>query len=317
MTDQGQDRPALRRGPDPEEEALEWLVRLTSGDVGADERARFARWHAEPGHAAAYDEARLLWEGIGQVFSAPDNVVVLRPPVRSIRSWGRQAAAIAACVAVFGLAGQQYIRFWQYDATTRGSARGTETLADGSRIELNTGSALDVAYSGRDRRVTLARGEAFFNVKRDPARPFIIKAGSGEVRVLGTAFSVERSGEGARVTVIRGKVRVEAAGKYVDLVPNQQVRFDGGPPQAVRGVDAGKLLAWSEGRLVFEKRPLGEVVAAIDRYYPGMIILDNEKAAKKSVDAVVHLDRIDEWLGSLEKSQDVTLRRGAGIVYIS
>jgi len=212
---------------------------------------------------------------------------------------------------------QQYLDYWQYDATTRGSARGHQELADGSTIEMNTGSALDVDYGVDTRRVTLARGEAFFDVKRDPAKPFIIKAGAGEVRVLGTAFSVKREGDGARVTVIRGKVRVSSAGKFVDIVSNEQVRFDGGAPQAVRTVDAETVLAWSDGRLVLRNRPLGEVLAAVDRYYPGAIVLTDDAAAEKRVDAVVNLDRIDDWVEQLQNSQKLTARRFPGVVAVA
>ncbi|WP_448140388.1 FecR family protein [Sphingopyxis fribergensis] len=321
MTDDSDDRPItdrrFRRGPDPEEEALGWIARMTSGEAGEGEKAAFARWVAVPANAIAYAELEDIWNGLGNVFEPRANVVPFKPRPRASVVFQRRAAGIAACIAVFGLTAQQYYDYWRYDATTRGSARATEELADGSRIEMNTGAALDVSYGADVRRVTLARGEAFFDVKRDPSKPFIIKAGAGEVRVLGTAFSVKREGDGARVTVIRGKVRVASAGKFVDITPNQQVRFDGGAPQAVRRVDAETLLAWSEGRLVLRNRPLGEVLDAVDRYYPGAIILTDDAAAKKRVDAVVNLNRIDDWVRQLQSSQNLTARRFPGVLVLS
>ena len=313
----GDNMPRLARGPFPEEEALSWFARMTSGDAGESEKAAFARWKSVPANAAAYEELDQIWGGLGSVFEPRDNVVAFKPKPRASVVFRRRAAGIAACVAVLGLTAQQYVDYWRYDAATRGSARATEKLADGSRIEMNTGAALDVDYGADARRVTLARGEAFFDVKRDPAKPFIIKAGAGEVRVLGTAFSVAREGDGARVTVIRGKVRVSSAGRSVDLVPNQQVRFDGGAPQAVRAVDADTLLAWSNGRLILRNRPLGEVLDAVDRYYPGAIVLTDAKAAKRRVDVVIHLDRIDEWVKTLQNSQDLTVRRFPGVLVLS
>lgn len=317
MTDKDDHRGRLRRGPDPDDEALGWIARMTSGEVSAADEAAFARWKSVPANARAYDELDGIWNALGDVFIPSDNVVAFKPKPRASVVWQRRAASIAACVAVLGLAAQQYVDYWQYDATTRGSARGHQELADGSTIEMNTGAALDIDYGADARRVTLARGEAFFDVKRDPAKPFIIKAGLGEVRVLGTAFAVAREGDGARVTVIRGKVRVSAEGRSVDLVPNQQVRFDGGAPQAVRGVDAETLLAWSEGRLVLRNRPLSEVLATIDRYYPGVIVLTDGKAASKRVDAIVNLDRIDDWVRVLQRSQDLTARRFPGVLILS
>lgn len=315
MTENNHDQPRLRRGVDPGDEALAWLMRRTTGAMNADEEKAFERWKAVPANAAAWDEIDTVWDGIGQAFERPDNVVSLRPRVRRIPQWQRRAAAIAATVALFAVS-QQYLTYDQYDEAPRGSARGHAALADGSTIELNTGAALNVDYGADARRVTLARGEAFFDVKRDPAKPFIIKAGQGQVRVLGTAFSVEREGRGARVTVIRGKVRVAAAGRYVDLVPNEQVLFDGGAPRAVHRVDAKTALAWSEGRLVMRNRPLGEVIEAVDRYYPGAIVLTDSEAAKRRVDAVVNLDRIDDWIRTLQKSQALDATRVPGVLFL-
>lgn len=325
MTENNHDAPRLRLGPDPEEEALHWIVRMTSGEASAAEQAAFAAWRAVPENDALYSEVERIWGGMGEVFERPDNVVELRPRTRRFAglagsrgaNWGTRVAGIAACLAVLGFTGHQYATVWQYDQATQGSARGHAELADGSKVELNTGSAIDIAYADGERRVTLARGEAFFDVRRDPAKPFVVKAGAGEVRVLGTAFSVARVGGGARVTVIRGKVRVSSQGRFVDITPNQQVTFDGGVPGAVASVDADALLAWSKGRLVLQNRPLGEVIAEVDRYYPGMIVLMNDKAAKRRVNAVVDLNRIDEWLSAVTRSQGVSERRVLGVVFLS
>lgn len=316
MTQNNHDEPRLRMGPDPEEEALFWIARMTSGHASDTDRRRFEIWRAVPENAAFYAELEHVWAGIGEALQTPDNVVELRPRVRRFEGWGRRVAAVAACVTLMGLAGYQYETVWQYDQVTQGAARGHAELADGSRIELNTGSALKIDYSGKDRRVTLARGEAFFDVKHDETRPFVIKAGDGEVRVLGTAFSVKREGDGARVTVIRGKVRVSAGDTFVDVVPNQQVAFDGGAPGAIAQVDATSELAWSTGHLILRNRPLGEVLAQVDRYYSGSIVLENEKAAKRRVNAVVDLDHIDDWLASVSKSQGVKATRSFGTVYL-
>jgi transmembrane sensor len=307
----------LRRGPDPDEEAMAWLMRQTSGEMTEAEMSEFARWRASPANEAAFAELDNVWGGIGQAFERPDNVVTLRPRMRRrVATWERRVAAIAASLLVFAMS-QQYLSYWQYDAAPRGSQRGHADLADGSRIELNTGAALKVDYGADARRVTLARGEAIFDVKRDPTKPFIISAGGGEVWVLGTAFSVAREGKGARVTVIRGKVRVSSAGQYVDIVPNQMVVFDTGAPGAVRKVDAKMALAWSDGRLIFRGRPLREVVDAVDRYYPGAIILTSSEAGNRKVDAVVNLNKIDDWIRTLQKSQALEARRVPGVLILS
>ncbi len=306
MTESNQDGPRLRHGADPEEEALRWIARLTSGEASEQERLAFDAWRADPMHAALYAELEDIWADLGTALVPPDNVVPLRPRKPRLQVWnGRVAAAAAACLALVVAGSYQYATVWQYDHVAQGAARSHVALADGSSVELNTGAALNIDYAGKLRRVTLARGEAYFDVRHDPSRPFIVKAGSGEVRVLGTAFSVAREGDGARVTVTRGKVRVSSGDHYVDITPDQQVAFAGGSEGQVLKVDAGKLLAWSRGRLIFENAALSDVIASIDRYYPGMILLTNREVGAHRVSAVIDLDRIDNWLTSLKKSQHV------------
>ncbi|MBY8823434.1 FecR family protein [Sphingomonas colocasiae] len=317
MTGIDQETRRLKFGQDPEEEALRWITRSTSGEMSDAEIRAFERWRQDPENARYYAEVESILGDMDRAVRPPDNVVQLRHRPRQLANWGRRFAAMAAGIAAMAVIGQQYLTVWQYDHATQGAARGHAELADGSKVELNTGSAIDIDYRGNERRVTLARGEAFFDVKRDPSRPFVIGAGAGEVRVLGTAFSVKREGDGARVTVIRGKVRVSAGGSHVDLTPNQQVAFGRGRNGAVAGVNAGELLSWSRGFLVFRGRPLAQVVAEIDRYYPGMIMLRNDRAGQRRIDAVVHLDRIDQWIERLEDSQNVTATRLPGVVIIS
>ncbi|MBY8823333.1 FecR family protein [Sphingomonas colocasiae] len=308
-------------GHDPEDEARDWLVRMNSGSVADADRAAFERWHADPEHAAAYAELEHVWALMMQSAGPADNIVTFTGRPRRFERfrahWARNVAAIAASLAVLALGAQQYATVWRFDHATQGSARGHVPLADGSTVELNTGSAIDIDYRDGERHVTLARGEAFFDVKRDPARPFVIGAGAGEVRVLGTAFSVKREGDGARVTVIRGRVRVTGGdGRSVELVPDQQAAFGNGNALAVAKVDAATALAWSRGQLVFVNRPLGEILSEIDRYYPGALFLVDEKAGRQRMNATINLDRIDDWVMAIAKSQKIRARRLPGAILV-
>lgn len=307
--------PIIRRGHDRETEAATWHVRLTSGEASDAERGAFAAWAEDPENAAAFADFERLWEGIGPILAAPGNVVPLRRRFRMPQVSPRALAMAASLAIAVGL-GFQYVTVWQFDHVTQGSARGTATLPDGSTVALNTGTALDIDYAGGMRRVRLARGEAFFDVKHDPAHPFVVGAGDGEVRVLGTAFSVRREGDGGVVMVKRGKVRVSTGGHWIDLLPGQRVRYAGGAEGPVAQVDVDAELAWSRGRLVFQDKPLGEAIAAIDRYYPGSIVLLDKAAASRRVNAVVDLNRIDDWLAALGRSQGVTVRRFPGFTLL-
>lgn len=311
---------APRKGSDPIGEAVRWQVRLSSGEATEAERRAFATWQRVAEHAAAYNEINAIWDMLGTALAAPAKVVTLRPR----RRWNdrftvtqHQMMAAAASLAVVVMTGYQYQHVWQYDHVTQGTERQSVTLADGTKVQLNTGTALDVDYKPGLRRVKLLRGEAFFDVVHNPARKFVVNAGNGDVTVLGTAFSVRRDSDGAEVIVQRGKVRVRSGSDVVDVLPNQYVTYANGHDGAVGSVDAETELAWSRGRLIFENQPLGEVISSISRYYPGLLILTDREAAKKRVNAVVDLGRIDEWLDALKSSQGISARRLPGITVLS
>jgi transmembrane sensor len=319
--DTGDDHaPPSQNGGDPVGEAVRWQVRLTSGEATEAERRAFADWRRVPEHAAAYAEIDALWDVLGTALTAPAKVVPLpaRPRLAGRFAMGvQQMMAAAASLAIIVLTGYQYQHVWQYDHVTQGTERRTVTLADGTVVQLNTGTALDVDYQPGLRRVKLLRGEAFFDVVHNPARRFVVDAGNGDVTVLGTAFSVRRDSDGAQVIVQRGKVRVRSGRDVVDIVPNQSVAYASGHEGPVSTLDAGNALAWSRGRLIFENKPLGEVIASIDRYYPGILILTDRKAAAKRVNAVVDLGRIDEWLDALKGSQGVSAHHLPGVTILS
>lgn len=306
----------ISKGPRSAEEAAEWLARMTSGHMDDAQMLGFARWIEDPANADAYNHAEMLWLALDDALERGDNVVELRPRARRFQWLDRRFAAMAASLAIALGGAYQYVAVWQYDHATQGAETASVDLADGSRVELNTDSALDYEFKDGVRHVTLAKGEAFFDVKRDPAHPFVVDAGGAEVRVLGTAFSVRRGEDGGAVVVQRGKVRVTTANGRVDLTPDRQVSYRAGTMGAVRAADAGKALAWSRGVLIIEDEPLGNVLAQLDRYYPGIIRLSDAKVGKARVNAVIEIDRIDDWLAALRKSHDVEVRFFPGLTVV-
>lgn len=113
------------------------------------------------------------------------------------------------------------------------------------------------------------------------------------------------------------KVRVSSGGSFVDFVPSQQAAFGGqGTLGGVRAVDAVTVLAWSHGQLVFKNRPLAEVLTAVNRYYLGAIVLTDEKAGTNRINATANLDRIDEWIATMGRSQNVSARDIPGFIIV-
>jgi transmembrane sensor len=323
-TDDDTDALAYDGLADLEAEAVGWVVRLTSGEASAADRAAFEVWRAQsPAHEAALAEARKLWLGLGDILPAP---VVAAPaaalrvaPARAARRRSGLAAgaAVSAAIALAAATGFQYFSNWQHDYVSAAGQRRVVALADGTRVQLGSGSAIDVELSSTARRVRLVRGEAYFDVVHDAERPFVVDAGKAAVRDIGTAFSVRLDGDdGVMVVVERGVVEVTASAAAVRLTPNQRLRTGKNRSGRVETANLAEDLAWTSGRLVLEDRSLREVVDELNRYYGSNLVLLGEEIASRRVNAVVDLEHIDEWLDALRDSQSVRVTRLPGFVIL-
>ena len=294
---------------DPEEEALGWVVRLTSGEATEDDQREFAAWSEAGENAISFQRAVRLWGGLGPILEEQEAAgwpaapaVPVAVPKRRFRPLARYAA-LAASIALVTMVGTQYLRVWRYDRVNVSTVPETASLADGSHIAMGPDTALDADFSGGARRVTLARGEAYFDVRHDAAHPFVITAGKGVIRVLGTAFTLRRRDDEVVVTVARGRVEVNSGDARAILTPDRQIHFDENGLGHMRAVDSSLAMAWMRGRLIMENRPLADVLAELDRYQDGRILLVNEKAGRRRINAVIDLGRIDSWLTALASSQ--------------
>lgn len=310
-----------------EAQAIAWLVRLTSGEAGPDVLADFERWrNADPQHEVALTSARHLWLQLGRPlesqYARPWVVEPERRPISSKRKRSRMRPTLAAAAAVLAVTvglGQRWLTSWQYDQVTAIGEQRTVALADGSTLWLNTGSAANLDVDNMRRHIQLLRGEAFFEVQRDPQHPFSVDAGGGQVKVLGTAFGVRRDGEDVIVTVQRGRVQVSGGGTPpVTITPDQQVRVHlGDRIKRVELVNADQNLSWRTGRLVFEDRTLSEILNELERYDRRMILVRYSDASRVRINAIVDLARLDEWYDGLQQSLPVEVIRIGPVVWVS
>jgi transmembrane sensor len=153
-------------------------------------------------------------------------------------------------------------------------------LADGTVANLNTDSEIRVNMHARVRQVELARGEAWFEVAKDPSRPFVVRAGDTRVQAVGTAFSVRHYAGGAEIMVTEGRVKAWAADKSDDVVwlaAGDRTFINGRGALAARKApeEIDKALAWRSGQIVFEGQTLDWAVAEYNRYNTRKIVLDN------------------------------------------
>lgn len=290
----------VRATPTPaqEQEALAWLSLLHDQPSSGDQ-ATFSQWlQADPAHFEAYAQAQVVWE-ISEVpartLAREDEFALLgylkameRSRGRSLRRWSA-ALAMAACLLLMVSmgAGWQPSRWIDDLGADYVSAPGqvrTVTLADQSQVTLDADSAIAVDFSRGERHVQLLRGAGFFSVSHTGA-PFVVEAGKGEARVLGTQFEVRLQPSGAQVTVLSGRVGVTAQPGATQQIlgAGQQVAYADGIAEKLHASDSEAQLAWRQGWLNYYKTPLADVVRDLARYYPGRILLLNDALAARRI----------------------------------
>ena len=267
--------------------AIDWQVLLHSGDASAADRERYRRWRQlSAEHLLAAEEAEALWGDIGHTEAATQ-----LPPLAAPRRRYRGAAIAASLLlALVAYGGWQQAPALLADYHTSTGERRTITLEDGSRVTLNSASALSVQYSAERRVVSLRQGEALFEPAPDP-RPFVVDGGSDSVQGSGAVFSVRRQGRDNSVVVAEGEARV---GQHVLAV----------------SPDAQAQTAWQRGKLIFNGRPLREVIAELERYQHGRILISDSQLGALPVSGVFDLDDPHGLLGSLEQ------RYGLKVTYL-
>lgn len=272
--------------------ASRWVTARDAGTMTEAEERKLKEWlAADPRHSRAFADVEAFWGSMngGQIKAALRGRYGIAPPRQKIRErlssrWMGSAVAVSLALIVIGVANDWPTRL-RADAMTATGERRTVSLADGSVVQLNTGSAIAIDFSGRRRVVHLLKGEAAFKVARDRIRPFTVEAGGGSTTALGTRFIVRRDGDETNVTVTEHRVRVVwyTPAESSRIVPGgEATRYGPGGIEPAHGVDAVGAAAWTRGTLVFVDRPLGEVVAELNRYHPGYVrVLGSELWARR------------------------------------
>lgn len=195
------------------------------------------------------------------------------------------------------------------------------TLPDGTQVDLDADTELDVRLFAARREVRLRRGGAFFAVAHEAARPFVVLAGPARITVLGTRFAVDLQGDGATAIVESGRVAVEGEhdGPPLQLGPGETATVAPGEaprPGAPRRPDA--VAPWRSGWLDFDRVPLAEAAQRLNRYRPAALVRVDPAIASLPVLARVNIARSTQWLQGLPGSLPVAVGAGAsGEVLIS
>ncbi|WP_175596937.1 FecR family protein [Peristeroidobacter soli] len=297
------------------EAAARWHERLRDENVTEALRKEFDAWRmASAAHQKAFDRVSETWRALQAHATAAPLLALRHETALMLTRRNRTAArplawaagfvlAMAGLLAVTQLSLRPFGRSPEHYATAVGE-RLTATLPDGSHVTLNSGSELRLAFQESERRVRLMRGQALFEVAKDPTRPFVVEATGRRFVALGTVFDVRIDGHQVLLTMLEGSVRVEPRmpSKQVALAPltaGEQLRIDGGEVATVRTTDAEKVTSWRRGQVIFEGTRLAEAIAEINRYSDVQIELLDPKLADLKISGAFATGRPELFVEAL------------------
>ncbi|HEV2563013.1 MAG TPA: FecR domain-containing protein [Rhizomicrobium sp.] len=284
--------------------AAQWLERRERSDWSEKDRAELDAWLAQStAHEVAYVRLESAW-------ARTERLVVLRPLAGeqiSHEHTGRRfftpvlirAAAAFALIAVLGM-GAAYFLLQPRDRSYSTPVGGRETIAfaDGTRIELNTNTALRARMNTDQRIVWLDRGEAFFRVKHDATHPFIVMIGTHRVTDIGTQFAVARDSKNVRVSVTEGRVTFDAPGvaSQAALLKQGDVAIASAQSMSVTRKSTQALseeLGWRRGLIVFRHTTLADAAAELNRYNRVKLIVTDPVAAQRTIGATFRTSDVE------------------------
>lgn len=312
---------------DPRDVAVAWFSRERSGEMTAAEAAALQAWlEAEALHAQAYAETRQAWAEVAAVRADPQVMAIREHWLSSHARRRRQAAlrSMAAVLLVAVLAGGGLFG-WRWavgprplgDRTfqTAVGERRVVKLPDGSEVTLNTNSVLRTRADHDKRLVYLERGQAFFQVAHDASHPFVVTAAGRTVTALGTAFDVRVDGGPFRVTLVEGKVRVEAAApamasstpgprsvkvQATEMVAGSELIAPDDEQWRLTRADVITETSWTRGQLVFENQPLSQVVRELNRYSTQKMVIADASLDRLPISGTFKIGDADHFIHALE-----------------
>lgn len=302
----------------PAEAAAHWAARMDADVVSDEERRAFEAWRDRAAeNAAAYERAvaaMCVFDDAhdDQHLDALRRAALRYQPERSF--FGAKSIAAGIALLVVGIAALIVYRgphlFKQVpvaslyekgvaDYATRRGEKLDVTLPDGSAVTLNTDTDLDVAFDGRHRTVEVLRGQAFFNVAKDPLRPFIVVAGGKQIVAVGTAFDVRLDKERVEVLLVEGRVVVEnvsQAGSAAPPAETAQASIHLSPGETLVATEqevlhraapeAERLLKWRDGLIEFDDTSLADAVEEFNRYSTQTIRIEDSKLGQLRISGV-------------------------------
>ena len=293
------------------EQASHWLMLHWGGELDAEQRQRFAEWQAcDPEHRRAWQRLERLQGTLADV-PAHTASAVLRELPEARRRQALKLLGLALLAGGSGYLAQTQLPWREAMADLRSGTgeRLQQALADGSRLTLNSDSAVNVRFSETERRIHLFRGELLLESGHDAAhRPLIVETAAGEIQALGTRFSVYEIDGGSRVELYDGELELRPRTAPPSRLQAGQQRWFSAERSTAIGQADRNAIAWTEGRLVAERMPLGQFLTELARHRPGVLRCD-PAVAGLPLTGVFPLADTDRVLTALQQSLPVRVDR--------
>ncbi|AMX01288.1 FecR family protein [Microbulbifer thermotolerans] len=316
-----------------DDRAREWFMLRQERPLTPQEEAEFAQWMEAPAHRRSYRQLEAICRGLIAIAATEEGARLRAQEDRGPRWQARlgnllrtaltPAPAFALALVLVTTAGL----LLSHRDTAPLETYHTEiaqtrilSLADGSQVTLGADSQIEVTFSEQRRDVALLKGQAFFSVAADKARPFYVKADTATIRVVGTRFDVHRAAGGVKVSVEEGTVDVTPGAhtsqavdnnSTVRLLAGQQIAISTQGDGSVQQIPADTLASWRNGKLIYRDARLAEVVADANRYREGKIILGAPHLADLRVTTAFSVDQVETMIDMLEESLPVNVYREA------
>jgi transmembrane sensor len=333
-----------------------WDARLRAPDCTDEDRERFATWRdADPGHREAFERLQTIVATLRHDRGRADVRALRDEALRAVQRRSRRvwAAAVAASflvgaigVLLWNTSTREWLREPAADLVARLSGvetystgtgqRSTFVLEDGSSVELNSQSRIDVRFSKSQRHVELAQGQALFSVAKNRSRPFVVDAANRHIVAVGTQFDVRLDERSLQVTLVEGKVRVEAdraeastvaKGDEIELTSGRQLiatlpapaRANGGgrgsvagstePHVLVRDIDVAKVTAWRDGRIFLDDVSLEDAIREMNKHSAVQIRLEAAALADLHVNGMFKAGGQQSFVTALEAYFPIAAQR--------
>ncbi|MBN7771487.1 FecR domain-containing protein [Marinobacter daepoensis] len=297
---------ATHQFPDPEQQAIDWLLRFQESPNDKTLKAQHRQWLiASTKHADAWNRAQRAWQ-LTSLARTDKNNWPKRPP-QNTTNQSRQrlkpvkvlaASAMAACILAT-IWPSLSLRFMA-DYRTNTAEVKSVTLDDGSTVYLGASSAIRTRFSGNQRAIELLSGQAYFDVKPDRNRPFTVSADEVKVTVLGTRFDVEYGHRKSWIGVVSGRVEISSQDELAELGPGQTLALPHtGASSQLQQTPPETIATWTNDQIYIRNRTVAEAVQTLERYYEGKILILDDSIEEKTITGSYNPKNVDSALAAI------------------